>query len=263
MPTSDASPTGKRKREGKSATNEDVPAPKRGRDGFAEERVPRGSKRRRKRLRSKGESSKKDEPDSGVGHLGKCSEPNQTDAKRWLNAAPLNGLTLAVSTLGTIGEKHSNKSSSYRSIAAECISMGAVVTGQVHKKVFGVICNSSAVAQLTQRVRKALKKGVWIIDVSWLRECAKAGERVDFRPYLLEDIANETLQAKKNGAERSSTEIEISSEIVQSDEALTAVTGWSEPVNLDCCCVCHENGVLDCKWCLSCNITLARRERTG
>ena len=40
--------------------------------------------------------------------------------------------------------------------------------------------------------------------------------------------------------------------------------GWSEPVQLDCCCVCHENNppntITDCEWCKTCNINLALKK---
>ena len=32
-------------------------------------------------------------------------------------------------------------------------------------------------------------------------------------------------------------------------------TGWTEPVSLGCCCVCHENGDVDCPWCVECRAT--------
>jgi len=36
--------------------------------------------------------------------------------------------------------------------------------------------------------------------------------------------------------------------------------GWSEPVSLDCCCVCHDTA-RDCDWCLDCNVTLALKSK--
>ena len=32
-----------------------------------------------------------------------------------------------------------------------------------------------------------------------------------------------------------------------------ANAGWTEPVSIGCCCVCHENGTTnDCTWCVDC-----------
>ena len=46
-----------------------------------------------------------------------------------------------------------------------------------------------------------------------------------------------------------------------SNNDCNAVSGWSEAVELDCCCVCHENGDLECPWCTGeteCNLTKKR-----
>lgn len=29
-------------------------------------------------------------------------------------------------------------------------------------------------------------------------------------------------------------------------------SGWTSPVDVGCCCVCHENGDADCEWCTDC-----------
>jgi len=37
-------------------------------------------------------------------------------------------------------------------------------------------------------------------------------------------------------------------EIIPNDDA-----GWTEPKELGCCCLCHENGTTkDCEWCTDC-----------
>lgn len=133
------------------------------------------------------------------------------------------------------------------------------MTAQVHKKVFGVICNESAVSQLTQRVRKAIKKKhCLLIDVKWIKQCQEQNCRIDHKNYLLTELAEKTIENKSKSAE-----VKPRSEIIchecNDDDVLLLQTdiGWSEPVSLDCCCVCHETNRDDCKWCEDCNVTLA------
>ena len=175
---------------------------------------------------------------------------------------PLNGLTFAVSTLDVKGKKHSSSDSSYQAVAALCTELGGKVTPQVHKKVFAVICNRSAVAQLTQRVRKAVKKKhSLLIDVEWLRQCKAKGCRIDHEEYLLTELAETTINNRSNISDLkhiSSQEINVEY-IDENDLDVNTAIGWSEPISLDCCCVCHETDRDDCKWCLECNVTIAKK----
>ena len=178
---------------------------------------------------------------------------------------PLNGLIVAVSTLDVKGERHSESDSSYRTVREECIGLGASVTAQVHKRVFAVICNRSAVRNMTQRVRKALKrKTVLLIDFEWIRECKLQASRVSYDKYNLYDMAQkivEESQVSRNLAKvKSESDVNVSS--LDSDEAILRISsGWTEPVSLSCCCVCHETDRDDCKWCVSCPVTLSKKAK--
>eukprot|EP00559_Dactyliosolen_fragilissimus_P003071 CAMPEP_0184865032 /NCGR_PEP_ID=MMETSP0580-20130426/16720_1 /TAXON_ID=1118495 /ORGANISM="Dactyliosolen fragilissimus" /LENGTH=287 /DNA_ID=CAMNT_0027364039 /DNA_START=12 /DNA_END=876 /DNA_ORIENTATION=+ len=118
------------------------------------------------------------------------------------NNKPLNGLTLAISTLDVVGKKHTNVDSSYRSVTDECVSLGASVTGQVHKRIFAVICNQSALNQLTQRVRKAVKKSHLLVDVEWIRECKNMGYRVNHDTYILNEKAKSIMKERNHQREK-------------------------------------------------------------
>jgi hypothetical protein len=202
----------------------------------------------------------------------------------------LNGLTLAI----TISSSHHDKESipsnihndkdcmspvskeeetamTYKKACSIAEDLGAKTTAQVHNRVFAVICNESAIQQSTQRVRKALKKCIPLIHVKWLQECKEKGNRVDIEEYLLTDdaqvvvanreqIAQDLLTANastKVNANDSSfcKEVDVMDE--SDEEIINAHLGWSEPISLDCCCVCHDDDRDDCKWCSGdekCNI---------
>mmetsp|Transcript_18484 Transcript_18484/g.22638 ORF Transcript_18484/g.22638 Transcript_18484/m.22638 type:complete len:234 (+) Transcript_18484:124-825(+) len=186
--------------------------------------------------------------------------------KRKREARPLNGLVLAISTLDVKGQKHTSSDSSYQAVAALCTELGAKVTPQVHKKVFAVICNTSAVNQLTQRVRKALKRKLsLLIDVEWIRQCKAQCDRVDHEKYLLDELAK-TVMAKKEDIGNQQKNHTVTHHLPNDDDAeentLNVNEGWSEAVSLDCCCVCHETDRNDCKWCVDCNVTLAKTSKS-
>ena len=132
----------------------------------------------------------------------------------------------------------------------------------MHKRVHALIVSDAAVRNSTQRVRKALKLGIPIVDIGWIEACIKDGNRVDWADYSRNDEAKKAADAKKkasaavaSGAEGCDVKFDVSN-----DDA-NAVSGWSEAVELDCCCVCHENGDLECPWCTGekkCNLTKKR-----
>jgi len=120
-----------------------------------------------------------------------------------------------------------------------------------------VRCNKSAVLQCTQRVRKAIKFGVDIINVEWLHQCLETGKRVDYTPFLLTELAATAAARHNNQQDKGGSDKKKDSN--DEDIVVDPDAGWTEAVSLDCCCVCHENGDLNCPWCKTCNITLARQ----
>lgn len=131
-----------------------------------------------------------------------------------------------------------------------------------------MICNRSAVDQLTQRVRKAIKKKhSFLIDVEWIRQCKSEQCKVDYEKYNLTNLAEMAIKKRStNNAKASNTDVTTDSCIViqynkEDEELLKIDKGWSKAVSLDCCCVCHETNRDDCKWCIDCNVTLARKAK--
>ena len=154
---------------------------------------------------------------------------------------PLSGLTFAVTTLDIHGEKHSNDDQSYKAVAKLLTSLGATVTGQVHKGITGVICNASAVQQATQRVRKAVKRGVPLIRVEFLYDCQKQGERLTLGDYeIIAHDLSANKSSRNDGTQVACTLTTRNEDQEEIEEILESQ--WTEPVALGCCCVCHENG---------------------
>jgi len=191
-------------------------------------------------------------------------ESKAPEKRRKRKSNPLNGLILAISTSEN-KEKGSKDSAqlTYKEACALSEELGASTTAQVHKRVFAVICNKSAVMQATQRVRKAVKQYTMIVDVEWLLKCKEEGQRVDHEEYLLTELAKEVVKGKKTNIEQNTVDVKDESD----EEIMNADAGWSEPVSVGCCCVCHDDDRDDCKWCCveggECNVILQKLGKTA
>jgi hypothetical protein len=157
-------------------------------------------------------------------------------------------MILAISTLDVKGRAHTDAQSSYKAISDLCRTLGASVTGQLHSRVTCLICNRSAVQHATQRVRKALKKKVPLVDVAWVRQCHREGKRIDHSDYCLDELASQVTESRiVDTADDDGVDVD---EIPES--------AWSQPTCLGCCCVCHENGDDKCPWCPQCDVNMAK-----
>jgi hypothetical protein len=160
----------------------------------------------------------------------------------------LNGLTVSVSTLEVKGESHSDADASFRAVSDLCASLGASVSSQVCKRVNLLVCTPSAVDNATQRVRKAYKKKIPLVDMQWLVECQKQRCKLDIDEFRLDEKAQKAIESRANKRNNPKDFPNESRELDKEENLPEA--GWSEPVSLGCCCVCHENGSeADCKWC--------------
>ena len=184
-----------------------------------------------------------------------------------------NGLTLAISTLESTKsndavtntpdattEDTADEYHNFKTLSNILKTRGAIISPQVHKRVHFLVSTEHAVNNLTQRVRQALKRHVDIIDVCWVKDCVERGKRVDVEKYLLNEMAGELMSEKEK--EKADTKTNIANATMktgyESDIPDENNAGWSSPVQLDCCCVCHENGDDNCPWCTECNINLAK-----
>ena len=179
-------------------------------------------------------------------------ENKSTDSKKHenkikKNKQPLIGMLVSISALESASVNDNTKqcnsnNDSYKSLSAECVTAGAKISSQVHKKVQAVICTKNAVEHLTQRVRKGLKRSVPIVDISWVRDSIAVGQRLDIDGYLLNELASSALQNKQKGTENSS---------VNSDKNVASLPDTNITlIEMQCYCTCHENGTTaDCEWC--------------
>lgn len=170
-----------------------------------------------------------------------------------------NGLTMSISTLES-KETQVESGQSMKSVKQTLISQGAMIAPQVHKRVRCIICTPQAIENLTQRVRQALKRGVDIVDIKWLNDSVRQGKRLEVDGYLRNDLARALMAEKKE-------QDDIRQRANNIDEVHIpdhATGGWSEPIELDCCCVCHENGDFNCPWCTNpdCNV-YSRMRKAG
>lgn len=192
------------------------------------------------------------------------------------------GMVLAVSNFNSSAEKEEGREKmledgpeddtqhySYKIMVQQLKAAGATVSSQVHKRVHALITSSLknynndendrsivttvSTTVLTQRVRKALKLNVSIVDFSWVRDSLKEGRKLDMEPYLLNSkaaaiIADNTTTISDKGDVKKMKRRKIPSV----KEKFVEIC--NNNVSLGCCCACHdsEDAVYDCPWCVSC-----------
>ena len=191
---------------------------------------------------------------------------------------PLSGLTFCVSTNGA-GNKNVKSSDSdveeanrkqindgqclsYKEVCDLVLDLGGTYIPQVGKRIFAVLANRTSLN--TQKVRKALKRNALILDIDWLLKCKTKQSKVCCKEFSLVELA----KSQKNSKQQSTCVLVDSKKSDDDEENLDLNTGWSKPISLDCCCMCHDEEKDDnnCPWCCEegkeCNIILALRRKS-
>jgi len=134
------------------------------------------------------------------------------------------------------------------------------------KKTHSLITTASARLSLTQKVRKASKRGLLILDVSWIETCISANKLLPTDDYDKDDeiaLACSALEASKAAA-NANVDHNVKVEFV-SNNVEGGGEGWSEPMHFGCSCVCHENlgdhVITECEWCTDCSHNVALRAK--
>jgi len=182
---------------------------------------------------------------SKVANHEKQKEGSQQPKTRRKQALPLKGIVLSISTLNDKKGNNTGGEVNYSSAAQLCRDLGAEVLGQVGKRVNYMICTESAVEQATQRVRKAHKKRIPIVNIDWLEKCKQEKTLFSVNDYLMDEQAKVAIESRQKKQDDIANNDHDGGKEVPPDDA-----GWTEAVSLGCCCVCHENKTAkDCQWC--------------
>ena len=187
-----------------------------------------------------------------------------------LSKTPLHGMLLAVTTRTTgskadddIGEHTTTAEISFTQLRDLCLTAGANVSSQVHKKVHAVIASPEAVATpATQRVRKAWKLGIPVLQITWLQHCIQNQQLLSMDAHSFPQQSPHV-----NGPTLSSNSLQQDPECsrkkklkLQPDKGHESSAAVTKEVHIDlgCCCICHdsvaEGVVTDCAWCVDCSV---------
>ena len=154
---------------------------------------------------------------------------------------------------------------SYNDLASLVQSHSGVVSQLIGKKTTALVTTSTARSACTQKVRKALKKSIPIVDLSWVEDSIEASKMLPLDEYRreeeVEEIVERREQEKEQEKEKGRSAVGDVSFLVSADVD-TPASQWSEPLSYGCSCVCHENNpniVTDCDWCTDCNVNEVRK----
>lgn len=135
-------------------------------------------------------------------------------------------------------EGHSANGFSFADVTARCAALGGKYSATVHKRVAVLLATPGAVERRTQRVRKAAKLGVAIVDAaSYLRAC-DGGRRPDAADHALRPADGAAPAVEPPAA--CPKAVDINSDAY-----------WAGAVTYDggCSCACHDEGKASCEWC--------------
>lgn len=156
---------------------------------------------------------------------------------------PLRGVKFAVSVDasgrggdggGDGGDDSDGDAVNFASVRSRGIALGGTYCATVHKRVAVLLASDAAARRRTQRVRKASKVGVPVVDaVGYLDACGD-GAAPDAETYALYVAPAAAVLAA--GETRGK---------------LDANAGWDGSTTYDggCCCSCHDGGAASCEWC--------------
>jgi hypothetical protein len=213
--------------------------------------------KKRKKRRSAGSSDDNEKQKSSTNAKDCEKAANEVPPKRLKRSRPFSGKVIAVSTLADSSAETSPDN--FTNVMKLCKEAGAQTSNQVHKKTFCLVASESAVTGATQRVRKAWKKGIPVVDVAWVHYCVDDGCLRPFGDFLVQPNSSPSKKKTKVGAGGTKS-APVGKDAHGKDNAEDE--GWSEKIDLGCCCVCHETratDVTDCEWCVECSVNNAAK----
>jgi len=150
------------------------------------------------------------------------------------------------------------------------------VSAQVHRRVSFLLCTKSAVRARSQRVRKAIKFGVVLLDVGWVFGKDEGDPKImKVRPVeewsrdrggVIDPddhkrVSKVTVGSTSLSSYREKKDDGLNSTIDAEEGKDDQLKEWGEPQSLGCCCVCHENGTeATCPWCPNCPRNIERTD---
>ena len=149
----------------------------------------------------------------------------------------------------------------YQMIKKMIEDMDGSCSSTVHKKVHYVIATTTAVDNVTQRIRKAIKWNIPIVSVDYIVDIYEKKTTSDnISSYL---FSNEMIQERlrvyqdnlvdkcvdqddnnNNNNKEEEKEKKRKKSSSTSQEVMTCIT-------YDCSCICHDRGEKSCSWCVS------------
>jgi hypothetical protein len=212
-----------------------------------EERKKKKDPNLKKKKRRSTESS-----DNGQQNSSTKKADDDVPSKRLKRSRPLAGKVIAVTTLAE--SSAASCPENFTHVMNLLKEAGAKPCNQVHKKTFCLVASESAVAGETQRVRKAWKKGIPVVDVAWVRLCVEDACVRPFGEFLVGPDSSKRKTKVGKGVAKPAPNASVKDDADPLREA-----GWSKSVDLGCCCSCHETGVTDCEWCVECSVNTAAK----
>lgn len=126
----------------------------------------------------------------------------------------------------------------FADVTARCAALGGTYCATVHKNCAFLFATQGAVGRKTQRVRRAIKCKVPIVNLEYLSACESTGLRPETADF---ELSVEIVEMTSGANEKSATQ--------RPDIDSNAYWAGSTHYDGGCSCACHDDGKASCEWC--------------
>mmetsp|Transcript_13390 Transcript_13390/g.15531 ORF Transcript_13390/g.15531 Transcript_13390/m.15531 type:complete len:149 (-) Transcript_13390:1003-1449(-) len=142
----------------------------------------------------------------------------------------------------------SKQATEYSKVVKIIKENGGEISSTVHRKVFALITTLGAVQRCTQRVRKACKLDIPVVDVSFLTESVQKETFLDLNNFYL-DLTNVKRELERREKAKDDHSDAAGKEETETTSDVSITSKHVRKIHLGCCCSCHDSEKASCSWC--------------
>ena len=136
-------------------------------------------------------------------------------------------------------------SASRQTVEALVSKHGGKVVNTVNKRVFCLLASDLAVESCTQRVRKAVKRGVAVVRPAFVHACIKKARLLPLSAF---SVAQEEIEESLRKLELMKSR---KTDKVHEREDAQRESSYIRKIHIQCACSCHDDELDSCSFCVA------------
>lgn len=133
---------------------------------------------------------------------------------------------------------------SRKTMEAVIVKRGGKIVNTVNKRLFCLVASELAVETCTQRVRKAVKRGIAIVRPDFVHKCIEKSKILPLKEFA---IASGDIQ--KSMERLRTRKIETSRK--ETTEVAPEESCYVRRIHIECACSCHDSNQESCSYCVT------------